>query len=77
MVITCSVFFIYIFVYTVEGKTFTSKWKKRKMYIGLLVVEKRTETRDGVSMLVHCVTEKEQSEYFKTNATNVQLGTLY
>ena len=41
------------------------------------MVEKRTETRDGVSMLVHCVTEKEQSEYFKTNATNVQLGTLY
>ena len=50
---------------------------EKKEDVGLLVVEKRTETRDGVSMLVHCVTEKEQSEYFKTNATNMQLGTLY
>ena len=50
---------------------------KKKEDVGLLVVEKRMETRDGVSILVHYVTEKEQSEYFKTNATNVQLGTLY
>ena len=29
-------------------------------------------TRDGLSMLVHYIThKKEQSEYFKTNATNV------
>ena len=47
---------------------------EKKENVGLLMAENRTETRDGLSMLVHYITqrntEKEQSEYFKTKATN-------
>ena len=38
------------------------------------MVEKRMETRDGQCAGALCLTKKENSEYLKTNATNMKQG---